>query len=102
MVLGLVLLDVVVKCELGAAHRRLLVESIGGSGQNNTSCRRWRAESRAQRCRNRCQPHGPQIRLLNVTPKKGVRSVWGMTERPKALSRGCREGNRHLRSHIFG
>jgi hypothetical protein len=27
-----------------------------------------------------------------VTPKKGVRSVWGMTERPKALSRGVPGG----------
>ena len=38
MVLGLVLLDIVVKCELRAAHRRLLVKSIGSSRQNNTSC----------------------------------------------------------------
>src|SRR6187549_2870807 len=37
MVLGLVLLDIVVKCELSAAHRRLLIESIRGSGQKNTS-----------------------------------------------------------------
>ena len=28
----------------------------------------------------------------NDAPKKGVRSVWGMTERPKALSRGVPGG----------
>jgi hypothetical protein len=72
-----VLLDIVVKCELRAAHRRLLVKSIGGSGQNDTSCRRLRALSHAQARRNECQPNDPQITLLNVAAKKGVRSVWG-------------------------
>ena len=38
VVLGFVLLDIILKCELRAAHGRIFVESIGCTGQNNTSC----------------------------------------------------------------
>jgi hypothetical protein len=73
IVLGVILIDIVVKCALRAAYRRLLVESIGSSCQPNASRRRCRRLSYTSR-RNHGQPKGSQMRPGQVweAPRKPV------------------------------
>jgi hypothetical protein len=55
MICGLILVDVVVKRFLRAAHGGLLVEPVCRPRRTNTTSLRWSAKSQAKTRRNQCQ-----------------------------------------------